>query len=123
MQNDDISRADAVRFSVMRLVHENPHITQRELAGRLGLSLGRVNYCIGALVEKGLVKVENFRSSSAKWQYMYVLTPSGIAARAGFASRFLARKIREFEQLKAEIAALQDEALEVETDRNLSELS
>lgn len=93
----------------MRTIQDDPHITQRELADRLGISLGKVNYCIKALVDKGLMKVENFRASETKWRYVYVLTPRGIAARAALTSQFLEWKMREFEGLEAEIAALKDE--------------
>lgn len=90
----------------MQIVEGNPSITQREISSELGMSLGRVNYCINALVEKGLVKIENFKSSNTKWRYAYVLTPNGIAEKAALTGRFLARKLREFEALTAEIEAL-----------------
>ena len=90
----------------MRALEVNPQVTQRELADQLGVSLGAVNYCLNALVEKGLVKIENFKASETKWRYIYVLTPMGIAERAALTGRFLARKLREFEQLRAEIEAL-----------------
>lgn len=90
----------------MRIVEESPSITQREISAKLGISLGRVNYCINALAEKGLVKIENFKTSESKWRYVYVLTPSGIAEKAALTGRFLARKIREYEALSAEIEAL-----------------
>lgn len=107
MSNKDISKSEETRFRVMRAVEENSHITQREMAVRLGISLGQVNYCIEALVQKGLVKIENFKASDTKWRYMYVLTPSGISEKAALTGRFLARKMREYEALKAEIEALQ----------------
>lgn len=85
-------------------------MTQRELAQRLGLSLGRVNYCLAALAEKGLIKIDNFRASETKWRYAYVLTPQGIVAKTALAGRFLARKLREYDALRAEIEALTAEA-------------
>jgi EPS-associated MarR family transcriptional regulator len=106
MSRLDLSNSEEVRFRVMRLVQENPLITQREMASRLGISLGRVNYCLAALAEKGSVKIENFKVSDTKWRYMYVLTPFGIAEKAALTGRFLARKVREFEELKAEIESL-----------------
>lgn len=109
ISNEPLSKADAIGFSVLRLVGANPNLTQRELARRLDLSLGRVNYCIAALVEKGLIKVENFRASESKWRYAYVLTPQGIAQRAALAGRFLARKMHEYDALSAEIDALKAE--------------
>ena len=93
----------------MRALEVNPQVTQRELADQLGVSLGAVNYCLNALVEKGLVKIENFKASETKWRYIYVLTPQGVAERAALTGRFLARKLREFEQLRAEIEALRGE--------------
>lgn len=107
----DMSNSDAVRFSVLKMVQDNPNITQREVAERLGISLGRVNYCIAALVDKGFIKVENFRAANNKWRYIYVLTPTGISERAALTGRFLARKLREFDQIKAEIDALSNEVV------------
>ena len=98
-------------FRVMRLLQENPDLTQRELADRLGLSLGALNYCLRALVEKGMVKMQNFSGSKNKFGYVYVLTPTGLAERARLTQRFLQRKLVEFEALKAEIDALKGERL------------
>lgn len=103
----DLSKAESIRFQLLRALEQNPKATQRELAQELGISLGRVNYCINALVVKGQMKVENFKASRNKWGYVYVLTPSGVAERAALASRFLARKLKEYEAIKAEIEALQ----------------
>ncbi len=93
-------------FRVMRLLQENPDITQRELAKRLGVSLGGLNYCLKALIEKGLVKIQNFQQSKNKFGYVYVLTPQGIAEKAGLTNRFLKRKMEEYDALKAEIESL-----------------
>ena len=106
----DISEREALQFSVMRLVEANPNVTQRELSQELGISLGRINYCLGALTEIGFVKIENFKASSTKWRYAYILTPSGIAEKAALTGRFLARRLREYDALKAEIEAIQNEA-------------
>ena len=94
-------------FRVLRILQENPDFTQRELAEQLGISVGGLNYCLKALMEKGLVKMKNFASSKNKFGYVYVLTPSGIAEKAGIAQRFLQRKKEEFEALRLEIEALQ----------------
>lgn len=91
----------------MQIVEGNPAVTQREISAELGMSLGRVNYCMNALIEKGLVKIENFKTSETKWRYAYVLTPTGISEKAALTGRFLARKLREYEALTAEIEALQ----------------
>lgn len=96
-------------FRVMRILQENPDLTQRELAEKLGISLGGLNYCLRALMEKGLVKVKNFANSKNKFGYMYVLTPAGLVEKAAIAHRFLQRKMKEYEALKAEIKALKNE--------------
>lgn len=102
-----LTRSEEVHFRVMQIVEGNPAVTQREISAELGMSLGRVNYCMNALVEKGLVKIENFKTSETKWRYAYVLTPTGISEKAALTGRFLARKLREYEALTAEIEALQ----------------
>ena len=99
-------------FRVMRLLQENPDITQRELAQRLGVSVGGLNYCLKALMEKGLVKMQNFQQSKNKFGYVYVLTPRGVAERATLTSKFLHRKMEEYEALKAEIEVLRNEVLD-----------
>jgi EPS-associated MarR family transcriptional regulator len=99
-----LSRTETVHFRVMRALEVNPQVTQRELADQLGVSLGAVNYCLNALVEKGLVKIENFKASETKWRYIYVLTPQGVAERAALTGRFLARKLREFEQFAVQMS-------------------
>jgi EPS-associated MarR family transcriptional regulator len=96
-------------FRVMRILQENPDLTQRELAERVGVSVGGLNYCLKALMEKGLVKMKNFSNSKNKFGYVYVLTPRGMAEKAAITHRFLQRKVEEYEALKAEIQALQSE--------------
>lgn len=97
-------------FRVMRLLQDNPDLTQRELAEQLGISVGGLNYCLKALMEKGLVKMKNFADSKNKFGYVYVLTPSGLAEKAAITQRFLQRKMQEYQALKAEIEALTAEA-------------
>ena len=96
-------------LKVLRHLEENPAITQRELAEKLGISLGKTNYCVKALINKGLVKAKNFRNSNNKRAYLYKLTPSGIEAKASISVAFLRRKMLEYEQLKEEIEQLQNE--------------
>ena len=91
-------------------MHENPEFTQRELAERVGISLGAVNYCLRALIERGLVKVINFSLNTNKLGYAYVLTPAGIVEKALLTGSFLKRKVEEYEALRAEIEALSREA-------------
>ncbi|OSQ42800.1 hypothetical protein MGEO_20280 [Marivita geojedonensis] len=99
---------DDVRFRLLRLLEEHPDKSQRELSDALGLSLGAINYVLKALVEKGEVKINNFRASDNKLRYAYILTPSGIDAKARLTAGFLKRKYAEYEALKAEIAALEE---------------
>jgi EPS-associated MarR family transcriptional regulator len=93
----------------LREIEETPAVTQRELARRLGVSLGATNYCLKALMEKGWVKMDRFSRSESKVRYAYLLTPKGIAAKARLASLFLKRKLQDYEALKVEIEALERE--------------
>ncbi|MFT4620505.1 MAG: EPS-associated MarR family transcriptional regulator [Polaromonas sp.] len=95
-----------VHFRVLRLLEDNPHVSQRELAAVVGISVGGAHYVLKALVEKGLVKAGNFASAQDKRRYAYVLTPKGIGQKAVLARRFLARKLREYEALQEEIERL-----------------
>jgi EPS-associated MarR family transcriptional regulator len=99
-----------IHFRIMRILQENPDLTQRELAEKLGMSVGGLNYCLNALIDKGFVKMQNFSNSKNKFKYVYLLTPMGIAEKAALTTRFLSRKIEEYEALKLEIAALKSEA-------------
>jgi EPS-associated MarR family transcriptional regulator len=96
-------------FRVLRLLQDNPDMTQREIAQSLGLSTSGLNYCLKALIDKGWVKVHNFSQSKNKFGYIYVLTPQGIAEKLALTSRFLKRKLSEYDALKAEIDGLQAE--------------
>ena len=97
-------------FRVLRLLEGNPQMNQRDLAAAAGVSLGKTNYCINALLDKGLIKVQNFKCSKRKLAYAYLLTPAGIAEKAALTQRFLKRKMEEYEALKAEIDQLKQEA-------------
>jgi EPS-associated MarR family transcriptional regulator len=103
---------DDMHYRVLALVEANPAITQRALAAALGVSLGRVNYGLRALIEKGLIKVNNFKQSETKLTYAYLLTPSGVREKSALTKAFLARKMEEFDALKAEIEALQGQVIE-----------
>ena len=96
-------------FRVLRIVEAKPQITQRELADELGVSLGKANYCMKSLIEKGWIKANNFKNSKKKLAYAYLLTPGGIEEKAGMTIRFLKRKMDEYEALKEEIAELQND--------------
>lgn len=98
-------------FRVMRLLEANPDMTQRELAKALGVSVGGLNYCLKALMQKGWVKMHNFGQSKNKFGYVYLLTPAGVLEKAAITRQFLERKMAEYEALKREI-----EVLTLETD-------
>jgi EPS-associated MarR family transcriptional regulator len=97
-------------LKVLRLLQANPRMNQRELAAALGVSLGKTNFCLKALLDKGLLKVQNFQNSKRKLAYAYLLTPAGMAEKTALTRRFLTRKMQEYELLKAEIEALRQEA-------------
>lgn len=100
---------DETRYHLLKELQSSPDMSQRELAGKLGISLGKVNYCLRALIEKGWVKAINFKSSPNKARYLYQLTPTGLEEKAQLTMRFLKIKQAEFEAMKAEINALQQE--------------
>ncbi len=100
---------EEARFQILRLLHERPELTQRQLGERVGISVGAVNYCLRALIDRGLVKVENFTRSRTKLVYVYALTPAGIVEKTLLTGRFLVRKMAEYEALKIEIEALSRE--------------
>jgi len=105
---------EAIQYHIFKQVQDNPEITQRELAGKTGMSLGKVNYCLRALVDKGCVKAINFKNSRKKSAYLYKLTPQGLEEKARVTCRFLKRKQQEYEELKAEIEELEREAAELQ---------
>ena len=111
-----LSEGESLDCELLYLLEQNPGLSQRELSRLLGISLGRVNYCLKALAAKGWLKLENFRQSSAKHRYIYVLTPDGIATRSALAARFLTRKLAQYEHLKAQIAMLERELPERSED-------
>ncbi|MDC8784095.1 MarR family EPS-associated transcriptional regulator [Roseateles koreensis] len=106
MQGDDLD------YELLRKIEELNSTNQRDLAARLGISVGKVNFCLRAVIEKGWVKANNFKRADNKWAYAYLLTPSGVSAKVGLAKAFLERKEREFERLQKEISALRQEALQ-----------
>jgi EPS-associated MarR family transcriptional regulator len=107
---------EETHFRIMRILQDNPDLTQRELADKLGLSVGGVNYCLSALMDKGYVKMGNLQKSKNKFKYVYLLTPNGIAEKVALTSRFLKRKMEEYDALKVEIEALKAEAGEDQVD-------
>jgi EPS-associated MarR family transcriptional regulator len=101
---------DEYRCKILRILEEDPDISQRELARALGISLGRANFCLQALIEKGWIKVNNFKNSNNKKAYMYLLTRRGLVEKARVTSRFLERKVAEYEALRREIEELRRDA-------------
>jgi len=101
--------SDENRYQLLKLLEENPEMSQRQIAAALGVSLGKVNFCLRALIEIGSVKVANFSRSSNKKAYVYLLTPKGIEEKAKVTLRFLAKKQNEYEELKREINELKNE--------------
>jgi EPS-associated MarR family transcriptional regulator len=108
---------DETRYRILRLLEADPNASQRKIAGELGISVGRVNYCLQALIERGLVKAKNFRNSANKRAYMYLLTPRGIEEKATVTTRFLRIKLAEYEALKRELEELQREAADAKGPR------
>ena len=90
-------------FDILRKIQKKPNASQRELAEELGFSLGKLNYCLKALQDKGLVKIENFKRNSNKINYFYLLTPAGIAAKTKLTLNFMKRKMKEYDELKKEL--------------------
>lgn len=101
---------DESHLELLRLLDGKHKLSQREAAASLGMSIGKVNYCFKALIQKGLVKAENYRNSSNKLAYLYLLTPAGITAKADMTRQFLARKMEEYDALRREIERLQQES-------------
>jgi EPS-associated MarR family transcriptional regulator len=108
-----IMLTEEYRYKILKRLEAEPEVSQRELAKELGISLGKVNYCLKALIGTGLVKVNNFHNSQNKKAYMYLLTPSGMEEKAHITVRFLKSKIAEYEALDREIKALQQEAKQI----------
>ncbi len=101
---------DEYRYKILKALEQNPEASQRDLARELGVSLGKVNFCLKALVEVGVLKMTNFRNSKNKLAYMYLLTPNGLKQKTIITERFLRIKLQEFEALEAEINILRSES-------------
>ena len=101
---------ETTHYGLLKTLEENPGLSQRDLAKKLGVSLGKINYCLNALVEKGSLKINNFRNSDNKLAYAYLLTPRGVDEKARITVRFLKYKVQEYERLRKEIEELRREA-------------
>ena len=104
---------DEIAYKLLKLIEAEPHLSQREIAQEMGVSLGKTNYCLKALVDKGFIKLHNFYNSKKKTSYIYLLTPQGIEEKAAVTYRFLQRKINEYESIKQEIESLKIEAADL----------
>lgn len=100
---------DELQHRIFKIIEKNPSINQRELSRELGISLGKANYCLKALVEKGWVKINNFRNNRNKLAYAYILTPSGIDEKTSVTLRYLKHKMREYDELKLAVEELKRE--------------
>tara|TARA_B100002051_G_C16215082_1_gene383006 strand:- start:46 stop:354 length:309 start_codon:yes stop_codon:yes gene_type:complete len=99
-----MNKYDEDHFQVLRKIQKKPETSQRELAGELGFSLGKLNYCLNALIDKGLIKINNFKKKSNKTQHIkYIITPRGITERTNLTINFMKRKMREYDELKKEL--------------------
>lgn len=111
-----MDRNEQDHFEILRKISKKPEASQRELAQDLGFSLGKLNYCIKELQNKGLIKIRNFKNNKKKINYLYVLTPHGIASKTKLAINFMKKKMKEYDELKLEIN--DNEIIETETKSN-----
>ena len=105
--------SEEMSYQVFKLIEQDPEISQRELSKHLGVSLGKVNYCLRALIDKGWVKAKNFKNSQHKFAYRYAITPQGVQQRASLTVSFLKRKVVEHEELQREIESLRSEVQKI----------
>lgn len=117
------SEPNPSQLALLRLLHERPNLSQRELSLALGVSLGKTHYVLHALLDRGLVKAQNFKRSDRKLAYAYLLTPAGLRAKVSLTRSFLVRKEAEFEQLQIAIGLLRAEVNQAEADRRAPERS
>ncbi|MBU2862993.1 MarR family EPS-associated transcriptional regulator [Reinekea forsetii] len=102
---------DELRYKLLKALEQNPNLSQRQLSKELGISLGKVNYCINALLDVGVLKAQNFKSSQNKLAYAYVLTPKGLEEKAEVTTRFLHRKLKEYAEIEREIETIKAELI------------
>jgi len=104
---------DEIAYKLLKIIETEPQLSQREIAARMGISLGKANYCLKSLIDKGFIKARNFYNSNHKVAYVYMLTPSGLEEKATVTYRFLKRKMQEYEEIKAEIESLKAETAKI----------
>ena len=106
---------DEIAYKLLKLIEAEPHLSQRDIAKKMGVSLGKTNYCLKALIDKGFIKFQNFYNNKKKTTYIYLLTPRGIEEKAAVTYRFLQRKLEEYENIKVEVENLKVEAAQVKS--------
>lgn len=118
MTSRQVNQQEDTYFRAMRILQDNPDITQRELAEKLGVSVSGLNYCLKALIDKGWIKIQNFNKNKKKLGYAYLLTPVGIIQKASLTSSFLHRKTQEYAALKLEIKQIKQEVKQMKQEVN-----
>lgn len=108
---DALFLRDEITYKLLKIIENDPHLSQREIAKKMDVSLGKVNYCLKALADKGFIKIRNFYKNRKKSAYIYYLTPQGFEEKAQVTYRFLQGKIKEFEEIKEEIRSLKNEVV------------
>ena len=117
-----------IRYRLLKVLSQDANLSQRAMAKRMGISLGKVNYCLSELAKKGFIKVNRFKDSKNKFKYLYILTPRGIEAKAALTISFLKRKMAEYSEIKRQIKELSREVeteglVDVSTDDTLDEVN
>jgi|TARA_B110000027_G_C16015530_1_gene253946 EPS-associated MarR family transcriptional regulator len=103
---NSVKKSNQDHFDILRKISKKPEVSQRQLASELGFSLGKLNYCLKELQNKGLIKIQNFKKNKKKINYLYILTPQGISSKTKLTITFMQKKIKEYDELKSEIVNL-----------------
>jgi len=103
---NNVKKSNQDHFDILRTISKKPEVSQRQLASELGFSLGKLNYCLKKLQNKGLIKIQNFKKNKKKINYLYILTPQGISSKTKLTITFMQKKIKEYDELKSEIVNL-----------------
>jgi len=103
---NSVKKSNQDHFDILRTISKKPEVSQRQLASELGFSLGKLNYCLKKLQNKGLIKIQNFKKNKKKINYLYILTPQGISSKTKLTITFMQKKIKEYDELKSEIVNL-----------------
>ena len=112
-----------IRYRLLKVLSQDPNLGQRDMAKRMGISLGKVNYCVSELASKGWIKITRFKSAKKKIPYTYMVTPKGLEEKGRLTMRFLKRKLSEYEEIKKQIRELYCEAQEEDFDNPGSEMA